>query len=132
LAALMLGIVGAHAEIVVVVSAQSQVSNLTSDQVADIFMGRAATFPDGSKVVPVDQHEGNSVRDDFYLDISGKALPQMKAYWARMLFTGRGQPPLESGNSNDVKRLVAAHDRYIAYIDRAALDSSVKVVMTLR
>jgi ABC-type phosphate transport system substrate-binding protein len=131
LAALLLGSVCAHADIVVVVSAKSTVSSLTQDQVADIFMGRAASFPGGSTAAPVDQREGSPMRNDFYEAISGKALPQMKAYWARMLFTGRGQPPVESGDSAEVKHMVAGNTRLIAYIDRAAVDSSVKVVLTL-
>ncbi|MBV8467234.1 MAG: phosphate ABC transporter substrate-binding protein [Burkholderiales bacterium] len=131
LAVLLLGSVCAHADIVVVVSAKSAVTSLTQDQVADIFMGRAAAFPGGGAAVPVDQREGSPVRNDFYEAISGKALPQMKAYWARMLFTGRGQPPVEVGDSGEVKHLVAGNSKLIAYIDRAALDNSVKVVFTL-
>jgi hypothetical protein len=49
-----------------------------------------------------------------------------------MLFTGRGEPPLESGDNAAVKRMVAANPGLIGYIDRSAMDASVKVLLILR
>jgi hypothetical protein len=59
----------------------------------DIFLGKTARFPDGSQAVPVDQSEGTIVRDEFYNKLVGKSAAQMKAYWSKIIFTGRGQPP---------------------------------------
>jgi hypothetical protein len=52
----------------------------------------------------------------------------MKAYWTKMVFTGRGQPPRELPNSAAVRKIVADNPAMIAYIDRAALDASVKAI----
>lgn len=121
----------AHAEVVVIVSAKSPVKQLSADQASDLFLGKTAEFPNGVKATPLDQSEGSPVRDSFYLKNSGKAPAQMKAHWARMLFTGRGQPPVESGDSEAIKKLVAANPGLIGYIDKDALDSSVRPVLTL-
>jgi hypothetical protein len=46
-----------------------------------------------------------------------------------MIFTGRGQPPKEAPNSAAVRKLVADNPALIGYIDRSALDASVKPVL---
>lgn len=119
------------AEPVVIVSARSQLRALTLEQAADLFLGNTANFPNGSHAVVLDQSEGSPVRDAFYQRTSGKAPAQIKAHWARMLFTGRGQPPVEAGDSAAIKRLVADNPELIGYIDRSALDPSVRAVLTI-
>ena len=121
----------ARADVVVIVSAKSPIKQLSADQASDLFLGKTAEFPNGVKATPLDQSEGSAVRDNFYLKNSGKAPAQMKAHWARMLFTGRGQPPVESGDNDTIKKLVAANPGLIGYIDKDALDSSVRPVLTL-
>lgn len=134
LAGLLAGVLAAgacRAEIVVIVSAKNPLKALSGEQAADLFLGKAADFPNGAKAVPIDQSEGSPVRDQFYQKTSGKAPAQMKAHWARMLFTGRGQPPVESGDNAAIRRLVADSPELVGYIDRSALDSSVKAVLAL-
>lgn len=120
-----------RAELVVIVSAKSQVKSMSLDQVADLFLGNTANFPNGVHAVVLDQSEGSPQRDIFYQRTSGKAPAQMKAYWARMLFTGRAQPPVEAGDSSSVKRLVGDNPELVGYIDRSALDASVRAVLTI-
>lgn len=122
----------AAAEIVVIVSAKSPVSALRPDQVADIYLGQLASFPDGAQAVALDQQVGSAQRDEFYLKVAAKTPPLLKAYWSKMIFTGRGQPPKEVPNSAAVRKLVADNPGLIGYIDRAALDASVKPVLVLR
>jgi ABC-type phosphate transport system substrate-binding protein len=131
LTALLLASSCCHGEVIVIVSARSPVKTLSDEQAADLFLGKSADFPNGQHAVPVDQSEGSSARNVFYLKASGKDPAQMKAYWARMLFTGRGQPPVEAGDSEAIKRLVAGNPNLIGYIDRSALDTSVRAVLSL-
>jgi ABC-type phosphate transport system substrate-binding protein len=118
LAALGFGATASMADVVVVVSAKSQVVALSKSQVADIFLGKSARFPDGS----------SAVRDEFYNSITGKSAAQIKAHWSKIIFTGRGQPPKAVSNSAAAKELVTADAHAISYIERSALDGSVKVL----
>jgi ABC-type phosphate transport system substrate-binding protein len=120
------------AELVVIVSARSQVNALRPDQVAAIFLGQAARFPDGVEAVPLDLPLGSPLRDEFYLRVAGKSPALLKAHWSKMVFTGRGQPPGEAGDSASVRRRVAENPELIGYIERSALDASVRPVMVLR
>src|SRR5438067_2101641 len=95
------------ADLVVVVSARSQVTALRPDQVAAIFLGQAPRFPDGAEAVPLDQPLGSPLRDAFYARVTGKTPTLLKAYWSKMVFTGRGQPPGEAPDNAAVRRQVA-------------------------
>ena len=55
----------------------------------------------------------------------------MKATWARLTFSGKGVPPKELPNSADVKKFVAGNPNAIGYIEKSAVDASVKVVLSL-
>lgn len=128
---------GAHApasaaELVVIVSAKSALTTLRADQVAAIFLGQSARFPDGTEAAPLDQRLGTPQRDEFYLRVTNKTPALLKAWWSKMVFTGRGQPPLEAPDSAAVRRCVAGRADTIGYIDRAALDPSVRAVLVVQ
>ena len=121
-------VASARSDIVVVVSADSPISSLSKNQVAKIFLGKSRRFSDGSKAVPLNQSEGNLERDAFYQLVSGKSPAQVKAHWSKLIFTGRGQPPKEAINNDAVKQLLTNNGVNIGYIDRTAVDDSVKIV----
>lgn len=122
----------AAAEVVVIVSAKNPTTALNADQASDIFLSNNASFPGGGQAVPVDQAEGSTLRDEFYSKTSGKSPAQVKAFWSKVIFTGKGRPPKEVGDSASVKKLVADNPNIVGYIDRSAVDASVKVVLTVR
>ena len=121
----------AAAELVVVVSARSPVTALRAEQVADIFLSEATRFPDGGEVVALDLPIGSPLRDDFYLKVANRTPALMKAYWTKKIFTGRGQPPRELPNSQAVRKLVADNPTLIGYIERSAIDASVRPVLVV-
>ena len=119
-------------ELVVIVSSRSPVTSLRPEQVADIFLGQIANFPGGLEAVALDQSIGSPERDEFYSKVASKSRPLVKAYWTKMIFTGRGQPPKEIGGSAAVRKMVADNPSLIGYIDKSALDPSVKTVLLVR
>lgn len=90
-------------DVVVVVSSRCPVTTLSTNQVADLFLGKTSTFPDGSQAIPIDQAEGASARDAFYAKFTGRSAAQVKAHWSKIIFTGRGQPPRQAINSAEAK-----------------------------
>ena len=122
-------VVSAHT--VVVVSVHNPVDTLTQSQVADIFLARTNTFPNGKDAVPIDQIDTAPARDLFYRDISGKSPAQLKAYWSTLIFTGRGDPPRQVRDATAVKKVLNDTLTAVGYLDDSALDSSVKVVLVL-
>ena len=127
---LSFGAAAAAADVVAVVSARSPVSTLSKNQIVDIFLGKANRFPDGRQAVPIDQVEGSAARDEFYLKFADKSPAQLKAFWSKIIFTGRGRPPQEVSNDIEVKKFIAQHPDAIGYIEQKRVDDSVKVVLT--
>jgi ABC-type phosphate transport system substrate-binding protein len=123
---------GAAYELIVIVSAKSPVAALRADQVADIYLGHVGRFPDGAEAVALDQRIGSPLRDEFYSKVAAKSPPLVKAYWTKMIFTGRGEPPREVANSAAIRKLVADNPALIGYIDKSALDPTVKAVLVVR
>jgi ABC-type phosphate transport system substrate-binding protein len=118
----------ALAETSVIVSNSNPNSAMDQTTVSKIFLGKAKSFPDGSQALPVDQDEGRKAREAFNTSILGKSDSQLKSYWSRLIFTGKGTPPKQSGTDMEIKTLVANNPNIIGYIDSSAVDSTVKVV----
>jgi ABC-type phosphate transport system substrate-binding protein len=125
---LALGTSAVIADVVAVVSAKSPIISLSKNQIIDIFLGKTTRFPDGSSAVPIDQTEGSGARDEFYARFARMSAPQLKAFWSKIIFTGRGQPPRAAANGMEAKRLVIANPGAISYIDRDLIDGDLKVV----
>lgn len=117
-----------RAEVVAIVSAKSPVTSLTETEIAEIFLGKQSHFPDGSKAVPLDLPEDTTTRVGFYQTFAGKSAAQMKAYWSRIIFTGRGQPPAQAKNGEDARKRVAEDPRLVSYVERSLVDASVRIV----
>jgi ABC-type phosphate transport system substrate-binding protein len=120
---------GVSGDVVVVVSARSPVATLAPYQVADIFLGKSNRFPDGKQAVPVDQSEDSAAHRRFYEAYANMSAAQVKARWSKIIFTGRGRPPLELANGFEVKKFLSEHPNAIGYIDETLVDDSVKVLL---
>jgi ABC-type phosphate transport system substrate-binding protein len=101
---------------------------VSKSQLADIFLGKTNRFPDGTQATPVDQAEGSAARDEFYDKIVGKTAAQIKAYWSKIIFTGRGQPPPTVSSASEMKKRVSENPAAIGYLDSSMVDDSLRVV----
>ena len=111
----------AQAETVVIVSAKSTATTMTPEEISDIYLGKATTMK------PVDSGDA-PVRTQFYSKVAGKDDAQVKAIWARLVFTGKATPPKVLASSADVVKAVAADPNAIGYVDKSAADATVKIV----
>jgi ABC-type phosphate transport system substrate-binding protein len=114
----------ARAELVVVVNPGAPEASMSKEEVAQYFLGKS------SALAPIDQPESVPIRAEFYRKVADKDLSQAKALWSKLVFTGKATMPREAASSADVKKAVAANPRAIGYIDRSAVDATVKVVYT--
>jgi len=119
--------VPAAAETVVIVSAKNPASRMFSEQAAQFFLGKSTMF------TPIDQAEGSAIRNDFYKKVTDKDAGQVKAIWSKLVFTGKATAePKEFKSNADVKKAVAEDPKAIGYIDKSAVDDTVKVILTLQ
>ncbi|MDM4767598.1 hypothetical protein QT382_16115 [Pelomonas sp. SE-A7] len=131
LALLSLAGAAAQAQVAVIVNSKNATASMTADQVAGIFLGKSSTLPGGATAAAVDQAESAAIRELFYSKVTGKQAAQVKAAWSRIVFSGKGTPPKELASSADVKKFVASNPDAIGYIEKSAVDGSVKVVLSV-
>ena len=123
-AALLSAAVPALAEVVVVVNPKAAEASMTKEQVAQFFLCKSTAM------TPIDQPEDAPVRAEFYKKVTDKDASQAKALWSKLVFTGKASMPKEVANSAAVKSAVAANPKAIGYMEKSAVDGSVKVVYT--
>ena len=114
----------AFAEVVVVVNPKAAESAMTKEQVAQFFLGKS------SSMTPIDQSDSAPVRAEFYKKVADKDAAQAKALWSKLVFTGKATMPKEVADNAAVKAAVAANPKAIGYIEKSAVDATVKVVYT--
>lgn len=124
LLAAVVGTSAAKAELAVIVHPSHPAASMSAEQVAEVFLGKSTALS------PVDQPESSAVRTEFYQKVTGKDAAQVKALWTRLIFTGKATPPKEVATSVDVKKAVAGDAKAIGYVEKSAVDGSVKVVFT--
>jgi heterodisulfide reductase subunit A-like polyferredoxin len=122
-AALGLAFFAAQAQIVIIVNPVATAP--TKEQVADIFLGK------NQSLTPFDQVESSPIYADFYKKATGRDVAQVKSTWSRIVFSGKGQSPKQLADSAAVKKAVAADLKAVGYIDKSALDGSVKAALSL-
>ena len=119
-----------YAEVVVIVNS-ANTSAVNMDDVSRIFLGKKSSFSDGANASPYYLPAGDSVREAFDEKALGKTSSQLKAYWSKLVFTGKGSPPPEVSSAQDAVNKVATDPSAIAYVDRSAVTDAVKIVLTV-
>lgn len=120
---------GVQADIAVIVN-PANANVVSADDLNRLFLGRASSFADGSKATPLNLSEGQVARDEFDSKVLNRSSAQLKAYWSKLVFTGKGTPPKEMADDAAVKAAVAADPNAIGYISSGSVDGTVKMVTT--
>lgn len=117
----------ASAEVAVIVNPAN--GNAMNDkEISRVYLGKLKTFADGQAIEAVNLTSGNAARGEFEQKVLKKSSSQVKAYWSKLVFTGKGKPPKELGSDAEIIKLVAATPNAIGYVDASKLDGSVKVL----
>lgn len=127
-----LGASSAMADLAIVVNPASPVTEITADEIADLFLAKATRTAEGVRVIPVDQSEGGASRKQFYERVVKKSPSQLNSYWSRLIFTGKGRPPFAVADDAEVIEFVATNPSMIGYVSTEAVTDQVKVVLTLQ
>ena len=117
----------ALADVVMVVH-PSNTATIDKTSVKRLYLGKSKDFSGGGSATPINQPAANSSRQSFDSDILGRSSSQVSAYWSKLIFTGKGTPPVEMADDNAVIAAVAADPSAIGYVDSGAVNDSVKAV----
>lgn len=118
----------AMADVVVVANPRSGIDRLSRDEVINIFLGRFRQLPSGLSVQPVDLPATHPEKATFYLRLVNKDLAEINAYWSRLVFSGRTEPPVQAKSTEDLVEFIAKTPGAIGYMERSKVDGRVKLV----
>lgn len=115
----------AFAEMVVIVH-PSNGNTLDKDAIQRIFLGKIRAFPDGKEAVPISLKEGTAEYNAFAESVLDKSDKQLKAYWAKIIFTGQGTPPREVDNAAQMLELISNNPNLIGFVPAGSETGAVK------
>ncbi|WP_448550835.1 substrate-binding domain-containing protein [Thalassotalea montiporae] len=117
----------ASAEVAVIVN-PANANSISDNDISRAFLGKLKTFADGQSIKAVNSKANSAARVEFEKLVLKKSAAQVKAYWSKRLFTGKGKPLQELGTDADVLSFVASTPNAIGYVDAANVNDTVKVV----
>ncbi|WP_394130047.1 phosphate ABC transporter substrate-binding protein [Shewanella maritima] len=120
--ALSLGCVFA-ANAAVVVVGNPGASDISKSDAKKAFLGKGSAF------VVYEFDEGSALRSEFHSKVTGKSDSQLKAFWSKQVFTGKGNPPATVSDASAMKAAISSNPSAIGYMDEADVDGSVKVIL---
>lgn len=120
----------AMADIVLVTAADGPIVQISREEAEQLYLGRLSALRDGTPVRLLDLPAGET-RDDFYLRLLGKNSIQTRAYWSRMVFTGRARPPREVADEAELRALMSRDPNLIGYLAEGARTSDLRVLLRL-
>lgn len=105
------------AGVTIVVHPDSRITSISRAELSKVFLGRLRSWSDGTTALPVDQLPDRSVRARFSRRVHRRSVVTVEVYWKRMIFSGRGVPPDELANDQEVVAFVRAHPGAVGYVD---------------
>lgn len=110
---------------VVIVNEANDVGDISVSDLSAMFLKKARRWPNGQDVVPVDLSENADTREVFSLAVHGKSTSAIKAYWQKMIFSGKAVPPVEKSSDQEVVAYVRATPGAVGYVSAGASLSGV-------
>ena len=112
----------------IVVHTSNPMTQATRLKIGEIFLKRVYRWPEGQPILPVEPPGKSPVRQRFSLEIYGKQVLAIAAYWQQQIFNGRGVPPPEKPTDADIVAYVRETPGAIWYVWAGADTAGVKVV----
>lgn len=120
----------AVADIAIIAHPDFAADSATAEDVKRLFLGKTTTIS-GEHATPIDQKNDDAERAQFYDTVVKKTASQLRAYWSRLVFTGKGKPPKTFDGDAEVVSAVAADSSLIGYVDIEAVTGDVKILLTV-
>jgi ABC-type phosphate transport system substrate-binding protein len=118
-----------QAQVVVIGYPLFPAAALSAEELQALYLGTTDRRGE-MRVAIVDQPAGSTARDEFDLKVLQKNPQQMKAHWAKLVFSGQAMPPKVLADDKAVKKWVGCTPGAVGYVDSAMVDKSVKVLFT--
>lgn len=110
----------ANANIAVIVNKNNN-SQIDANTIKRVYLGKVEKFSNGQLVLPLTPAQ-EQIKEEFNTTIVGRSSAQVSAHWAKMVFTGKGTPPVEKSDESEVIDAVTQSPTAIGYVSIDALN----------
>lgn len=115
---------------VAVIVHPSNASDFDLSTIKKIYLGKKKSFSNGRTAIVLSVSNSDPTMTEFNEKVMDKSNSQIKAYWSKIIFTGKGTPPQEMPSASEIIHSVASNPDSIGYIDASAATDAVKIVAT--
>lgn len=116
---------------IVIISHPANSNNVSVEELQRLYTGKTSSFANGDSVVPLNLADANALRASFDEKALGRSSSQIKAYWSKLVFTGKGTPPKEVASEAEMIKLVSSNPNILGYVSSSADVSGVKVLLNI-
>lgn len=95
---------------------------------AEAFLKKTTRWPDGTVIRPVEQRRESALGKRFIEEVIGKSVEAVRSYWQQIIFSGRGVPPPELEDDEQVLRYVLKHAGAVGYVSGGASTGAARVL----
>jgi ABC-type phosphate transport system substrate-binding protein len=117
----------ARAQMIVIANNSVKASEVSNDELKDVFDGDKSSLKDGSKVVPATL-KGGAIHEAFLKQCVGKSDAAFRTSWRSLVFSGQGSMPKTLDSDSAMVDYVAATPGAIGYIGKDTPHDKVKVL----
>jgi ABC-type phosphate transport system substrate-binding protein len=110
-----------------VVARENPTSELSTDELRSMLLGKRRAWSDGSRVLPIDLERGPE-RDAVNTRVLAMSRSDVERWWVEQRIRGSGAAPRVAGSPSAVLKLVSRLRGAIGYVPLSEVDDTVKVL----
>src|SRR5262245_15789103 len=100
----------------IIVNPANHIDSIERGFLSDVYLKKVATWHNDWTVRPVQLSRRFPLRDQFTREVLKKSPTQLRSYWNRQIFSGKGVPPPDLESEDDVIRYVLSNKGAIGYL----------------
>ena len=104
------------------------VSELSGDDVQNIYLGKKKVWDNGMKVMFATLSDGE-VSGQFLKEYVKKNANTFNTYWKKQVFTGGGKPPVSFDKEKDLVDYVSTTKGAVGYVSSQSVSDNVKIIL---
>jgi ABC-type phosphate transport system substrate-binding protein len=112
----------------VIVNSSNSTNSADREFLADAFLKKITSWPNGQTIRPVDLPPSSPIRRRFTEEVLRRSVAEVKGYWQQRIFSGRDVPPPELDTDDDIVKYVTKNEGAVGYVSTGANLNGAKIL----
>ncbi len=101
-------------QLIFITNQKNSIQEISKKDIKNIYLGKKKKWTNKIKIIPV-LNSSENVEKEFY-KLIGKTKTKYEKYWDKMVFTGKGNPPLKMENNVKIIDYIKKNEGAISFI----------------